>query len=188
MVITHKFRGRRSIRLPSFDYSQPGDYFLTICSVERRCIFGHIENGCFHESTLGQIIRTCWLRIPEHFPAVETDAFGVMPNHLHGILRIERFSQGPDSPHREAFSSPTFGSIPTIVRTSKAGVTRLARQQGHWTQGALWQRDYFERVIRHGKEYADTCRYIMENPLGWEFDENHPSCLETDIPGFAARV
>jgi putative transposase len=186
MVISPKFRGRRSIRLPGFDYSRPGDYFLTICSVERRCIFGHIVNGCLHESALGQIIRTCWLQIPEHFPAVETDAFVIMPNHLHGILRIKRFSQAPDSPHREAFSSPTFGSIPTIVRTFKAGVTRLARQQGQWPQGALWQRDYFERVIRHGKEYAETCRYIAENPMRWDLDENHPSCFAMDVPGIVA--
>ena len=177
MVIRRMFPGRRSIRLQGFDYSQPGCYFLTICSVERKCIFGSIENGQPKESALGQIIRACWLRIPNHFPAVETDAFVIMPNHLHGILNIKKHASGHDGPNREAFSSPTFASIPTIVRTFKAGVTRLARQRGQWSGGAIWQRNYFERVIRNGEEYADTCRYIAENPLQWELDEDHPAAI-----------
>ncbi|HXR33155.1 MAG TPA: transposase [Verrucomicrobiae bacterium] len=175
MVINRIFVGRRSIRLPGFDYSQAGSYFLTICSVERKSIFGCIENGQPMENALGQIIRACWLQIPDHFSAVETDAFVIMPNHLHGILNIKKRVPGNDRPNREAFSSPTFASIPTIVRTFKAGVTRLARQQGQWPDGAIWQRDYFERVIRNGKEYVETCRYIAENPTGWESDEDHPA-------------
>jgi REP element-mobilizing transposase RayT len=177
VVILPNFPERRSIRLPGFDHSQPGSYFLTICSVERKCIFGYIESGQLHEYALGQILRACWLQIPEHFPAVETDAFVIMPNHLHGILNIKKSSPANDNPRREGFSSPTFASIPTIVRAFKAGATRLAHQRGILLKGGIWQRDYFERVIRNGKEYADTFRYIAENPLRWQLDENHPAVI-----------
>lgn len=186
MVINRNFHGRRSIRLAGFDYSRPGAYFLTICSVERRCIFGSIDHGQFRENTLGQLIRACWLQIPDHFPSVETDEFVIMPNHLHAILNIKRSGPRREGPRHEAFSSPTCASIPTIVRTFKAGVTRLARRQGQWNYGAIWQRDYFERVIRDGKEYADTCSYIKGNPLRWELDEDHPSFHRTGGRAFAA--
>ncbi len=179
MVIIGKSFGRRSIRLPGFDYSQPGSYFLTSCSTERKCNFAHSENSQLRETVLGQLVRTCWLEIPQHFPSVETDAFVIMPNHFHGILNIKKHFRSNDDPRREAFSSPTFASIPTIVRAFKAGVTRLARQRAQSPGGAIWQRDYFERVIRDGKEYADILRYIMENPLRWESDENYPTSLRT---------
>jgi len=74
MVTNRQFRGRRSIRIQGFDYSQPAAYFLTICSADRECIFGRIENGQVQETCLGQIIRTCWIHIPDHFPTVDTDA------------------------------------------------------------------------------------------------------------------
>lgn len=182
MVINRNSLGRRSIRLPGFDYSQPGAYFLTICTVERRCIFGGIDRGKLHENTLGQLIRACWLQIPDHFHSVETDEFVIMPNHLHAILNIKRASLQNGTPRREAFSAPIAASIPTIVRTFKAEVTRQAHKHGIWLHGPIWQRDYFERVIRDRKEYFDTCRYIQLNPLRWNLDENHPSVLGQQQP------
>jgi putative transposase len=88
-----------------------------------------------------------------------------MPNHLHAILNIKKMNARRGPPHREGFSSPTFASVPTIVRTFKAAVTRHFRQ--HPSVGVIWQRDYFEHVIRDGKEYAEICRYIRENPVRW---------------------
>jgi len=182
MVINGKSPGRRSIRLPRFDYSQMGAYFLTICSAQRKCIFGHVEHGQVVETALGQIIRACWLQIGTHFAAVETDVFVVMPNHLHGILIIRRPSLRITKPQVEAFSAPVAGSIPTIVRTFKAAATREARKYGYLSNGPIWQRDYYERVIRDAKEYAETWRYIASNPVQWESDENHPRVFGKQRP------
>lgn len=170
--------GRRSIRLRGFDYSQPGAYFLTICSAERKCTFGSIENGRVVESGLGKVIRACWIAVPQHFPSTEIDAFVIMPNHLHAILNIKKKPAGSDGHSRENFAAPTIASVPTIVRTFKAAVARRVRETDTSISGPIWQRDYHERIIRDGKEYAETCRYIGLNPIRWELDENHPTALE----------
>ena len=79
---------RRSIRLKGYDYTQPGTYFITLCTKARQCIFGNVVKGEMRLNYLGHIAEQCWLAIPEHFPHVELDTFVLMPNHLHGILLI----------------------------------------------------------------------------------------------------
>ena len=79
---------RRWIRLCGVDYSEQGAYFVTICAAKRRNIFGKIEEGRAVLSTIGDIVRTCWVQIPEHFPATTLKEFVVMPNHLHGIIAL----------------------------------------------------------------------------------------------------
>jgi len=177
IVLTRNIVRRRSIRLPGFDYSQPGAYFLTICSAQRTCIFGSAEKGQVLENELGKLVRACWLEIPQHFPTTETDAFIIMPNHLHAILNIRRSRLENNCSRQEVFSLPTMDSVPTIVRTFKAAVTWQARKQQLGSGEAIWQRDYYEHVIRDENEYVDTCRYISLNPLRWDLDENHPSLL-----------
>ena len=127
---------RRSIRLPGYDYSQPGEYFVTICAYERRNLFGQIENGKIQLSPIGQVLEREWLRLPDRFPFLHPAPFVVMPNHFHGILMIEDIAEGrgtpsPSGPRRapadpefaKAFRKPVGGSIPTIVRSFKASVT-----------------------------------------------------------------
>jgi len=80
--------GRRSIRLPGFDYSQVGAYFVTICAYERQCIFGEIKNGEMQLNQFGLVVEQCWLEIPNHFNTADVDYHIVMPNHFHGILWI----------------------------------------------------------------------------------------------------
>ncbi len=70
------------------DYSQPGAYFVTICSFQKQSIFGTVKNGRVHLSPVGEIARACWVDIPNHFPGIKVDTFIVMPNHMHGILAI----------------------------------------------------------------------------------------------------
>ena len=175
MNSNRRFPRRRSVRLSDFDYSQPGSYFLTICSARRQCIFGSLANGTLVETALGRIVRVCWQPIPEHFPHVETDDFVLMPNHLHAILNIKRPSALCGRHASEALSSPSTGSVPTIVRTFKAAVTRQARELGVIT--TVWQSGYFEHVIRDAKEYAEISNYIALNPLRWRFDESHPKFI-----------
>jgi putative transposase len=78
--------GRRSIRLKGYDYSQAGAYFLTIITLGRECLFGDVAGGVMGIYTLARIVQECWQEIPAYFPHVNTDVFGVMPNHFHGIF------------------------------------------------------------------------------------------------------
>jgi putative transposase len=169
---------RRSIRLHGADYSEPGAYFVTICTAERRNIFGKIDEGRAVVSLLGEIARACWVQIPAHFPAASLKEFVVMPNHLRGIIGLSVGARyivplDPSARRPERFQKPVKGSIPTIVRTFKAAVARRAKKELGMDGDDIWQRNYFERVLRDGKEYADASKYILENPMRWEWDEEN---------------
>ena len=121
-------------------------------------------------SRLGELIRECWVRIPEHFQNAAIEEFIVMPNHLHGIVGLSvgtRYIVPFDGNARETerFQAPAHGSIPTIVRTYKAAVTRLAREALGVASATVWQKNCFERIVREEEEYAATCRYIAQNPM-----------------------
>ena len=170
---------RRSIRLQGADYREAGGYFVTICTSQRQEIFGAIENGEVLLSGLGMIVRACLVRIPNHFAHASIREYVVMPNHVQVIIALgvgARYIvpsyEGARSPER--FQKPVKGSIPTIVRTFKAAVVRQAGKELGMPGPEIWQRNYFERVLRDGQEYADASRYVVENPLRWEWDAENP--------------
>ena len=178
MAEEEKFH-RRSIRLRAADYSEPGAYFITICTAQRRSIFGKIDKERVVLSPLGEIVRACWIKIPEHFAGASAEQFVVMPNHLHGTIGLTagaRYIVPVDRTARtiERFQKPVKGSIPTVVRTFKAAIARRGRKELGVGSNEIWQRNYFERVLRDGKEYADASRYIFENPQRWEWDRENP--------------
>lgn len=86
---------RRSLRLATYDYSQAGAYFVTICTQERACLFGHIEEGQMWQSPAGDMVRAVWNELPQYYPRIEIDAFVVMPNHVHGIILLIDVGAGP---------------------------------------------------------------------------------------------
>ena len=175
---------RRSIRLRGLDYSNPGCYFITICAFHMRCIFGSIRNARQVLSPLGGIVRRCWLEVPYHFPNVDIDAFVIMPNHLHGILVIKERARRavPLRDNSEAFQHPVIGSIPTIVRSFKAAVTKMVRDKSGDHAIEVWQSNYFERVLRDGDEFSKASRYIHENPSRWRRDIDNPLRRGTALP------
>jgi putative transposase len=182
-----QFGDRRSIRLENADYARPGIYFVTICADARRSIFGCFENSRFSPSRVGQIVHESWTAIPEHFPRVDIDQFVVTPNHIHGILV---FHPIVGAQHRCALPQVTAlhhsgaSSLAEVVRSFKAIVTRRAHEELCW-KGCVWQRNYFERIVRDGQEFADTCRYIAENPLRWECDAENPKFRQEKEKGAA---
>jgi REP element-mobilizing transposase RayT len=173
---------RRSVRLPDHDYSQTGQYFITICADEMRHVFGQIVKGTVILNVVGRIALDCWRDIPTHFAHVELDPFVIMPNHVHGILTVPRpraarrhasIEDGHGCPvplqsSMERFQQPTAGSIPTIIRSYKGTVTYLGRQRLSRPSLSIWQSNYHERVLRDGKEFAQASRYIFENPMKWQ--------------------
>ena len=179
---------RRSIRIAGADYTEPVAYFLTICAADRGNIFGRIEDGRAVLSALGETVRACWVQIPDHFAAATIKEFVVMPNHFHGIVALgvsgryqaalgvgARYIVPSDTTARtpERFQKPVKGSIPTIVRTFKAAVTRDARKNLRFGSGRIWQSNYFEHVLRDDEEYAKATRYILENPARWQWDQEN---------------
>ena len=163
---------RRSIRIQGFDYTSENSYFVTFVTRERVNLLGLMDDGKMILSPLGEMAQDNWLAIPNHFPNVDLDEFVIMPNHLHAIIHL--FVTGRGTIYRaptEAFGKPVIGSIPTIIRTYKASVSRTARKALGITD--VWQRNYFEHIIRDDSEYEQVVEYIHTNPLNWMTDNEN---------------
>jgi len=173
---------RRSIRLKGYDYSQPGAYFVTIVTHQRQCIFGRIVDGKMRLNEWGEIAKQCWNEIPQHYPNVTLDEYVIMPNHIHGIIILndnnistidteivgaKNFSPLQQNDHPRG-TTQTIGSI---VRGFKIGVTKWFRQ--HTNIYIVWQRNYYEHIIRNEMELLRIRQYIVNNPMNWENDENY---------------
>ncbi len=171
-----------TIRLPDYDYSQPGWYMITLVADQRRKRFGEIVFGEIQENQIGKMVRREWQSIPQRFLSVELDEFVVMPNHLHGIICIQdTVQQNLTSPiQHEAFGHPTQRSIPTIIRSFKAAVTLRARRILGEPQTRIWQRNYYEKVIRNESGLQAARLYIHENPNNWAVDQENDD-LKADI-------
>jgi len=167
---------RRPLRLQQYDYSQAGAYFLTICVHNRKHLFGNIENGQIHLNDAGCVVKRCWIEIPRHFSFIELDKFVVMPNHMHGIIIIPDIRKGTAcrAPTLEKFGNPVPGSLPTIIRSFKSAVTRTINIIRDTPGIPLWQRNYYEHVMRDEDALNRTREYIMHNPLRWDLDRENP--------------
>ena len=170
---------RKYIRWQSWDYSQNAAYFITICTRNRLYYFGQIIDGQMNPTPIGQSAYDCWLAIPEHFPFVKLGAFVVMPNHLHGIIIIDKPVRAETekvvSKQNELSWQPNkFGrqseNLAAIVRGYKIGITKFA-QQNDLSFG--WQPRYHDHVIRNEEEYAKIHHYIEMNPQLWDKDTYH---------------
>ena len=175
---------RRSIRLKGFDYTSAGAYFVTLVAYQRNTLFGEILNGQIQLSNFGKVADECWRDIPDHFSNVELGTYVVMPNHLHGILVVNNNDVDADASTftrrgtiyrapTEQFQKPVRGSIPTIVRTYKAAVTRRIGRE--YNRTGIWQRNYYEHVIRNEQEWDRIHRYIESNPSQWNEDGENPN-------------
>lgn len=177
---------RRSIRLPEYDYSQAGAYYVTIVAWHRECLFGVVVNGELQLNEFGLVATQQWEKLPKRFPHIELGAFVIMPNHGHGIIviadgrgtaRNRNDHDGESSrraPTREQFQKPVKGSIPTIIRSYKSSVSyRINLMRG--TQDVpVWQSNYYEHVIRDEKDLQNKTDYIEANPMLWDEDDNNP--------------
>ena len=169
---------RRSIRLPQFDYTQAGAYTVTICTQPQAPSFGQIVGETVRLNSYGEVVDQCWRQIPNHNPFVQLDAFVIMPNHLHGILVLAYDTWGRGTACRaptESFGRPVPGSLPTLIRSFKSAATRGINRLGSTPGRRVWQRGYYERVIRNERELNAVRRYIAANPLQWELDPENPA-------------
>ena len=166
---------RRSIRLPGYDYRQAGAYFITVCTHNRTMLFGDVVNDEMKLSEAGQIAEKVWRGIPDHFDNVGIDAFIVMPNHVHGIIVITHTHVGAryaSPPHRA--HQPSKGTLGTVVGSYKSAVSKQINEHRSTPGVTVWQRNYYEHVIRNESALHDIRQYILHNPAKWPDDPENP--------------
>jgi len=177
---------RRSIRLPEYDYSQAGAYYVTIVAWHRECLFGEVVVGEMRLTGFGLVAKQQWEKLPKRFPNIELGAFVIMPNHMHAIIMImdgrgtagNRNDHAGESsrraPTREQFQKPVKGSVPTIVRSYKSAVSYRINLMRGTKEMPVWQRNYYEHVIRDEKDLHNKTDYIETNPILWDEDDENP--------------
>ena len=144
---------RRSIRLQGYDYTNTGIYFVTICCHQRQHLFGEIDNGEMKINAIGQIVSNLWQKTPQHFPNVELDAFILMPDHLHGIIIISESTE----------KSSLANIVQNFKSISSRKINRINKNYGI----SIWQRNYYERIVRSELEFKNLREYIENNPANW---------------------
>ena len=164
---------RRSIRLKEFDYSNPWWYYVTICTNTRNNLFGKVINAQMRLNEFGNIVEEEWLKTTVIRKNVDLDYYVVMPNHFHGILIINSRDTARCVPTNEnrKFGEMIPGSLPVIIRSFKSAVTNRINELRKKTDSPVWQKNYYEHIIRNEKDLFFTRRYIELNPLKWELDE-----------------
>ncbi len=164
-----------SIRLPDFDYTQPARYFITLVCDHRINRFGVIFSGAMVENPMGRMVRQEWQKISQRFTNLELDDLIVMPNHVHGIMILKYSDELKfvSQSSREGFGRPVSGSIPTIMRSFKGAVTLRARSMLGDPAVQIWQRNYYEHVIRDDNGLEAARFYIRENPKNWALDQEN---------------
>lgn len=165
---------RRSIRLKGYDYSREGWYFITICTKNRQKLFGDVVGGEMVLNAGGKIVKKCWTDISVHFPIVVLDKYVIMPNHLHGIIYMRDHDNTVGAKNisplqqNNNFQSPS-RTIGSIIRGFKIGVTKWFRKNTKIYN--VWQRNYYEHIIRDEPELNRIRNYIIKNPANWQNDK-----------------
>ena len=161
---------RRSIRYPGYDYSSEGAYFVTICVHDRASLLGGVQQGKALRSDAGDMVAVWWRKLEERFANVELDAWIVMPDHLHGVIVLHEGLGDPASNRR------TLSRMVQWFKTMTTNAYIRGVDENQWEpfSGRLWQRSYFERIVRHEAELNAIRQYIEENPQRWEEIAAHP--------------
>ena len=157
--------GRQSLRLPGYDYTLPGAYFVTICVHNRYCLFGDVQEGVVRLNNFGLITAACWRDLPNHYSAIYLDTFVIMSNHVHGIIVLK--------------SKVNNRPISEIVRAFKTFSARRVNADRETSGTPVWQRGYHEHVIRNEQALTKIRESIANNPAKWSLDRENPQyrCL-----------
>ena len=173
---------RRSVRLQDPDYTEPGAYFVTLCTRDRRCAFGEVTLDGVRLTPVGEIVTEEWSKSAEVRAEVELDAFVVMPNHLHGIVVISdtspRDHRSPRA-HGRAPLQRAARSLGALVAGFKAATTSHVNRLAGTPGVPVWQRNYYEHIIRSDKELERVRQYIAENPGRWAQDPENLSAARS---------
>jgi len=173
-----KFQNRYRIpsaRLATWDYGANGSYFITICTAHREHFFGEVVDSQMQLSVIGQRANKCWMAIPDHFPYLKLGEFSVMPNHLHGIVIIEKpCANHPNvgapqkNPKHPRFRNQGKQTISSMVGSFKSAVTKYCNENG---LRFGWQCRFHDHIIRNKDEFDAIRNYIINNPRNWKEDK-----------------
>ena len=174
---------RRSVRLKGYDYSSSGWYFVTICTYKKEWLFGEIVENMILLNEIGRLVKDEWIRTAHIRENVSIDEFVIMPNHVHGIIVINEINGNVGARYRvgahcnvplqqtehqfEQFGKSTRNSIPTIIKLFKSATTKRINAYRQTPGAPVWQRNYYEHIIRNENELNKIRKYIVENPLDW---------------------
>ena len=167
---------RKQIRLKGFDYSQNGYYFITICTHNQQNLFGVVDNGKTKLNDIGNIVAFTWNDLKNHND-IKLHQYVIMPNHLHGIIEI---CSGCDCRRERSVTVPSTSNyhheIPEIIRQFKTfsskRINEFLKRNGYepFPTGKLWQKSYYEHIIRDENDYITKAEYILNNQLRWELE------------------
>jgi putative transposase len=170
---------RKSVRLQTYDYAMAGAYFITIVTKDRKCFFGEVVDVEIKLNHWGQIVQDEWKNSTQIRMEIDLDAFIVMPNHIHGIVVIANGS-GRATGRSPLQSGPSRRSLGAFVGGFKSIVTKRINALRGLPGKAVWQRNYFEHIIRNEQSLNRIRRYILDNPVRWEFDRDNPSSIKPE--------
>jgi len=174
MNIINQYK-RKSIRLKEYDYSLPGEYFVTLCTHNHECTLGKNINGVMQLNEFGKIVEEEWLRTPNVRPGVELDVFVIMPNHMHGIVIINEEPPIPTvATHSYASLQRKPRSLGSIIAGFKSVATKRINELRHTPSFPVWQRRFYDRVIRNDKELSNIRDYIHNNVFQWAIKRDDP--------------
>ncbi len=171
---------RRSIRLKGYDYSQAGLYFITICTQNRLCLFGEIENGGMQINDAGIMIEHQWQELIYRFDNIKLHEFIVMPNHFHGIIEFvgvplvgTQNVEQPSTMGQPQGIAPTVGDMVGAFKSLTTNEYIRGVKNNDWSRfnKKLWQRNYYEHIIRDEKSCYQILEYVQTNPLKWQDDK-----------------
>jgi REP element-mobilizing transposase RayT len=177
---------KKSLRLKEYDYSRPGAYFITICTYEKECIFGKVENERMLLNQSGKIVLEFWNKLPGRYATIELDSFVIMPNHVHGIIKIiNTVGEIHELPLQTANTNQKTKRrrmlIPKVVGYFKMNSSKRINTIRNSTDIPVWQRNYYEHIIRNENKLNKIREYIHNNPLKWHLDRDNPGRTGNDL-------
>ena len=180
MPYNQEIHHRRSIRLKHYDYSQAGLYFITLCVNNRESLFGEIIEDQMILNAAGAMIEKEWQALQNRFLQIELHEYIVMPNHFHAILSLQMTPRHAGAPLVDALVTQTITKTLSEIIGAFKSITTIKYIRGvktyHWHgfEGKLWQRNYWEHVIRNEQSRSEIAQYIITNPQKWEIDQLRP--------------
>ncbi len=170
-----QFPDRKRIRLKDYDYLKPGYYFVTINRNKKINDLSSIKNGDIKLGETGKIVDKVWNDLPNHYPNCELDAYVIMPNHVHGIIKLINRTEGFTTlPDKNEKTNKINHGLPEIIRGFKTFSSKTINEKIKPQQKFRWQKSYHDRIIRNEHELNNVRKYIVNNPLNWGNDQNNP--------------
>jgi len=173
-------KNRKSIRMKSWNYSDPSDYFITICTHERENLFGEVIDGIMVLNNIGKIAQDCWYDLPNHYPHIYLDEFVIMPNHIHGVITILADDHIVGAGLNPAPTEKPY-KLSEIIRGFKTFSARKINEIKNTKGNPVWQRNYYEHIIRNQQSYDEIYAYILSNPQTWDRDRNNPKNFQNNL-------